>query len=298
MSFSHDTKAELCRLMPTSRCCAVAECYGILLYCNTFSHSEIRITTESQKLGALLPGLFAKAFSVAFDICAQKSGKAKKLTFIITDKKKLKKIFEMFGYDSETHISHHINLGVVEEDCCKQSIVRGAFLAGGSVTDPLKSYHLELVTGHYHIGREMYSLLLEMGFQPKEVERNGNFVTYFKQSTAIEELLTVIGAPISAMKLMSSKIEKDMRNSVNRKVNCDTANVSKTVEAAQKQIEIIQHLSENGGLDRLPEKLRETAVLRLENPELSIAELAAACTPPVTKSCLNHRLRKLNEMAE
>ena len=298
MSFSHDTKAELCRLTPTNRCCAVAECYGILLYCNTFSPAEIKITTESQKLGQLLPGLFAKAFSVAFDICAQKSSKAKKLTFTVNDAQKLNRIFDAFGYDSATHISHHINLGVIEDDCCKQSFIRGAFLAGGSVTDPLKSYHLELVTGHYHVGREMYSLLLEMDFQPKEVERNGNFVTYFKQSTAIEELLTTIGAPISAMKLMSQKIEKDMRNSVNRKVNCDTANVSKTVEAAQKQIEIIQSLSENRGLDRLPQKLRETAVLRLENPELSIAELAAACTPPVTKSCLNHRLRKLSELAE
>ena len=298
MSFSHDTKAELCRLVPTNRCCATAECYGVLLYCNTFSQAEIKITTESQKLGTLLPGLFARAFSVTFDVCAQKSSKAKKLTFVINDAAKLKKIFDAFGYERETHISHHINLGIVEDDCCKQSFIRGAFLAGGSVTDPLKSYHLELVTGHYYVGREIYSLLLEMGFQPKEVERNGNFVTYFKQSTAIEELLTMIGAPISAMKLMSQKIEKDMRNSVNRKVNCDTANVSKTVEAAQKQIEIIRSISEKGGLDGLPQKLRETAVLRLENPELSIAELAAACTPPVTKSCLNHRLRKLSELAE
>ncbi len=166
---------------------------------------------------------------------------------------------------------------------------------GGSVTDPAKRYHLELATDHYNVSRETYSLLLEMGFEPKELRRKGNFVIYFKQSAAIEDFLTTIGAPLSAMELMSLKVEKDMRNAINRKVNCDTANVSKTVDAALLQIEAIEKLSADAGLGSLPEKLRETAVLRLENPELSLNELAELSA--LTKSCLNHRLRKLVELA-
>jgi len=136
-----------------------------------------------------------------------------------------------------------------------------------------------------------------MGFTPKETARSGNYIIYFKQSTAIEDFLTLIGAPIHAMELMSAKIEKDMRNSVNRKVNCDTANVSKTVDAAAVYIGAIRIIEEAGVLGSLPEKLRQTADLRLNNPELSIKELAEISTPPVTKSCLNHRLRKLVEIA-
>jgi DNA-binding protein WhiA len=164
------------------------------------------------------------------------------------------------------------------------------------VTDPAKRYHLELVTDHFNVSRETYSLLLEMGFEPKEATRKGNFVIYFKQSSAIEDFITTIGAPLSAMELMSQKIEKDMRNSINRKVNCDTANVLKTVDAAILQIEAIKKIVIATGLDSLPDKLRETAVLRLENPELSLTELAVRSSPPLTKSCLNHRLRKLIEL--
>ena len=138
------------------------------------------------------------------------------------------------------------------------------------------------------------SLLQEQNFSPKHLERSGNYIVYFKQSSAIEDFLTFIGASGSAMELMSAKIEKDMRNSVNRRVNCDTANVSKTVDAAAAQLEAITRLD----LSTLPEKLCETARLRLENPELSLTELAELFEPPVTKSGLNHRLRKLKELSE
>jgi DNA-binding protein WhiA len=192
-------------------------------------------------------------------------------------------------------VAHHINLAVLEEECCRASFLRGAFLAGGSVTDPTKRYHLELVTDHFNVSRQTYSLLLEMGFEPKESSRAGNFIVYFKQSSAIEDFLTLIGAPVAAMELMALKVEKDMRNAVNRKVNCDTANVSKTVEAAMQQIEAIEKIERTTGLDALPHKLRETARLRLNNPEMSLSELAAAAG--MTKSCLSHRMRKLIEIS-
>lgn len=300
MTFSYSVKAELCKDPISRGCCAVSECYGLLLYCNTFSAREIKIITESREFAQRLPKLFKRAFGLEFDALPQsvppkRTGDKEKQTFQITDPGKLGAIFEVFGFSGSRLLAHHLNLSVLEDECCRPSFLRGAFLAGGSVTDPAKRYHLELATDHYNVSRETYSLLLEMGFEPKEVQRKGNFVIYFKQSTAIEDFLTTIGAPLSAMELMSLKVEKDMRNAINRKVNCDTANVSKTVEAALLQIEAIEKLSADAGLDSLPEKLRETAILRLENPEMSLNELAELST--LTKSCLNHRLRKLVELA-
>ena len=296
MSFSYDTKMELCGLKPESWCCARSECYGMLLFGNTFSAREIKIVTENKTLGGRFVELFELAFSITFDILPQ-ADKSGRQAYVITDSDKLNTVFEAYGFSPQSLLAHHVNLGVIEEDCCRRSFIRGAFLTGGAITDPAKSYHLELVTDHFNVSRQTYSLLLDMGFSPKETQRNGNFITYFKQSAAIEDFLTMIGAPLHAMKLMSAKIEKDMRNSVNRKVNCDTANVTKTVDASAAHIEAIARIESAGGLPSLPEKLRQTAMLRLEHPELSLQELAETSTPPVTKSCLNHRLRKLVELS-
>jgi len=296
MSFSYNTKAELCRLPDGSQCCAVAECYGILLYGNMFSAREIRIITGNHRLGEHLIKQFSCAFSVSFDILPESSSTGKH-AYIINDPGKLNRIFETYGASPESLLAHHVNLGVLEEECCRRSFIRGAFLTGGAITNPTKSYHLELVTDHYNVSRETYSLLLDMGFFPKEASRSGNYIIYFKQSSAIEDLLTLIGAPLHAMELMSAKIEKDVRNTVNRKVNCDTANVSKTVDASAAQIKAIMMIEAAGAYEALPEKLKQTADLRLQNPELSIKELAEISTPPVTKSCLNHRLRKLLDMS-
>jgi DNA-binding protein WhiA len=236
------------------------------------------------------------AFSLTFDILPSET-KTGKQAYIINNEKKLTEIFEVYGYDRENMLAHRVNLGVLENGCCRKSYVRGTFLTGGAVTNPAKSYHLELVTAHYNVSRQTYSLLLEMGLSPKETARGGNYIVYFKQSSAIEDFLAMIGAPIAAMALMSTKIEKDVRNSVNRKVNCDTANVTKTVDAAAAQIEAIEKLMADGVMDSLSDKLKQTALLRMENPELSITELAEISTPPLTKSCLNHRLRKLVKLA-
>ena len=138
----------------------------------------------------------------------------------------------------------------------------------------------------------------EAGFQPKEATRKANYIAYFKQSERIEDFLTAIGAPLAAMEIMNAKLEKNLRGSVNRRVNCDAANLDKAVEAAQVQLEAIRSLEQSGQLEGLPDKLRETARLRLEHPEDTLAELAALCDPPATKSALNHRLRKLVELGQ
>jgi len=296
MSFSYNTKAELCRVAPESNCCAIAECYGMLLYGNTFSMREIRIVTGNKVLGKRIVDLFLSAFKTSFDIMPDEDEPGKQ-AYIITDSGKIERIFEAYGFAKENLLAHHVNLSVLESECCIKSFIRGVFLAGGAVTDPAKSYHLELVTDHFNVSRQTYSLLLEAGFSPKETSRSGNYIIYFKQSTAIEDFLTYIGAPIHAMELMSAKIEKDVRNTVNRKVNCDTANVTKTVDAAALHIDAIEKIKALGVFESLPEKLKQAATLRVENPELSIKELAEISDPPVSKSCMNHRMRRLAEIS-
>ena len=180
---------------------------------------------------------------------------------------------------------------------CKSRATATSCSLTGSVTDPLKRYHLELATPHLQAGREVEALLRDMGYEPKNVQRQGNGVTYFKQSDHIEELLTRIGAPAAAMEVMAAKVEKEMRNTVNRRVNCDAANVDKAVAASREQVEALTRLTDAGIVATLPVKLQEVAVARLLQPELSLSELAETFDPPLTKSCLNHRMRKLMELA-
>ena len=296
MSFSFDVKTELCRAELGSRHQAAAECYGALLFCNRFSGEEIRFVTGSDAFAARLPRLFLRAFGVSFDEVSQKSGGGRRAV-VMRRAGSIAAVADALGYAPGT-VSHHVNLGLLEDEESRAGFLRGAFLAGGSVTDPRKRYHLELVTGHYTVSREITALFIDMGFEPKTVSRGGNYIIYFKQSAMIEDLLTTAGAPVAAMGLMSAKIEKDMTNLVNRKVNCDTANVTKAVEASAATLEAIRILRESGRLEALPEKLRETARLREENPELNLTELAELFDPPITKSGLNHRLRKLTELAE
>lgn len=297
-SFSYQVKSELCRVPVQRVCCARAEAYGVLLYCNTFNAREIRIITENPEFARRLPKLFHRAFSLRFDRLPQEQAGREKLIFQITDPAKLERIISQFGYEAKQTLALHINFGVLEEDCCRTSFLRGAFLSGGSVTDPEKRYHLELDTGHAQASREVAALLTEMGFLPHSVRRGGSSVIYFKQSEHIEDLLTTIGAPAAAMDIMTAKVDKEIRNGANRAMNCDMANVNKTIDAALEQKNAIQRLQENGRLERLPEKLRQTALLRLQYPEMSLSQLAEKCDPPVTKSCMNHRMRKLLEEAK
>ena len=297
MSFSSEAKAELCQLRPDKKSAAVAECYGVLLYCSSFSAREARIITASEDFAALLPRLFRRAFGLEFDKLPE-SGKSGKKSFLITDREKLSRIFDTFGADMQATLTHHVNFGVLEDEGCMEAFVRGAFLAGGSVTDPDKRFHLELATAHQSVSREMYTVLLDLGFSPKESGRQGNALLYFKKADVIADFFTAIGAPVTAMSVMTAKVEREMRNTVTRQINCDSHNADRTVAAAQEQIEAIRRFAREYGLESLPEPLHDTALLRITNPEASLADLAKLSLPPVSKSCLNHRLRKILELAD
>ncbi len=298
ISFSGAAKAEICRTVPQKNCCALAECFGILLFCNSFSVDCIRIITESRELAHSLPKLFKKAFRFSFDSVPSEDALGK-LIFQITDPEKISTIMNTYGFDARDTFCLHLNLPVVEDSCCKTAYLRGAFLAGGSVTDPIKGYHLELTTTHQSVARETFSLMEDVfGFKPKTAARGGSQVLYFKQSDTISDVLTFLGAPVAAMGIMEARLEKELNNKVNRRCNCDDANTSKVVEAAQEQLAAIRTLKEKGMFEQLPKKLMQAAVAREENPEYSLTELAALMEPPITKPAMNHRLQKLVAMAK
>lgn len=298
MSFSGNAKMEISSSVPQKRCCALAECFGILLFCNSFSGESIKIVTESREFAALLPKLFRKAFLLTFDVLPEPD-QTGKLVFQITSYEKILCIMNSFGFHPKDTLSLHINLPVVEDECCKSAFLRGAFLAGGSVTDPVKGYHLELATTHSSVAREALAVLEDvLGFYPKLTARGGGYVLYLKQSELISDFLTFLGAPVAAMGIMEARLEKELNNKVNRRCNCDDANTSKVVEAAQEQLAAIRILRECGRLASLPQKLQQAAVAREENPEASLTELSAMMEPPITKPAMNHRLKKLVQMAE
>lgn len=297
-SFSASAKAEICREYPQDGCCALAECFGILLFCNCFQDSLIKIITESQDFAKLLPKLFRKAFGVSFDTLPGEETKGK-LVFQITDRQKIAAIMESFGFAPKDTLALHINLPVVEEDCCKAAFLRGAFLAGGSVTSPSKAYHLEFTTTHKSVARECETLIHEtVGFPAKAAARGGVQVLYLKHSDLISDFLTFLGAPVAAMGIMEAKLEKELNNKVNRCCNCDDANTSKVVEAAQEQLGAIRVLRDRGLLEKLPQKIAQAAQARENNPEASLSELAAMMEPPITKPAMNHRLQRIVSMAK
>ena len=298
LSFSAAAKAEVCRILPHKHCCALAECFGILLFCNSFSGEGIKIITESREFAYILPKLFKKAFDLDFDSYPSLASPGK-LMFQIWEEDKLERIMNEFGFDRQDTLALHVNLPVVEGDCCKTAFLRGAMLAGGSVTDPIKGYHMEIATTHQSVARETTLLIREcMDFDVKSAGRGGGQVLYLKQSEQISDFLTYLGAPVAAMGIMEARLEKELNNKVNRRCNCDDANLSKVVEAAQEQLAAIRILKENGILDKLAPKLQQAAKAREDNPEGSLTELAAMMEPAITKPAMNNRMKRLVQLAK
>jgi DNA-binding protein WhiA len=298
VSFSANAKTEICKGVPQKNCCALAACFGVLLFCNSFGADGIRIITESREFAEVLPKLFRRAFSLNFDVLPDVDAGGK-MIFQIQDPQKLELIMDAYGFSVKDTFALHVNMPIVEDECCKSAFLRGAFLAGGSVTDPEKGYHLELATTHGSVSRETDALMQDaIGISPKSARRGGGYVLYLKQSDMISDFLTFLGAPVAAMGIMEARLEKELNNKVNRRCNCDEANTSKVVEAAQEQLAVIRSLKERGKLEHLPQKLQQAAKAREENPFASLTELAAMMEPPITKPAMNHRLKKLVEAAK
>lgn len=294
MSFSSDVKQELSQIDPISSCCLHAQAYAMLLFGRSFSFLDISLVTENEAVAQKYSDIINELFSLRPEI---NSGNSKKYSVTVPGKQDRARIMNFFGHD-ESDIFLRVNRSNIAQDCCFSAFLRGVFLSCGTVSSPEKNYHMEFTVSHKKLCMDLMQIFEELDFSPKYVCRKSNHIIYFKVSEKIEDFLTTIGAMNSSLELMGIKMHKDMVNHVNRRVNFENANLNRTVEAAITQVEAIEKIEKRMGLDSLPAPLREIAVLRMDNPEVSLSELAQMVSPPLTRSGVNHRLKRLVEIAE
>lgn len=293
MSFASDVKNEIISF-ERAECCQSALNYGLLLFARSFSKDSISLLTENESV--------ANAFADAsFSLCNKKTplqiSDAGKYKVNIEDGVQIAEILNNLGYDVKS-FKRRINFANIPDSCCFSAFAAGAFLACGTVTDPDKEYHLEFSLSTKGLCDDLVKIFDEFEIHPKTTLRGGAYVVYIKNSNDIEELLTRMGAMETAMQLMGAKMFKDIRNTVNRKVNFESANLERAVAAATKQQDAIIKLTEKSGIDSLPEQLREIARLRLADIQLSSAEIAKMLPESISVSGVNHRFRKIIKMAE
>ena len=307
MSFSSEVKEELSEQIASGRHCRLAETAAILSLCGKIVITEndrycVKIQTENLAVARKYFTLLRKTFNIRAEVSVRKSREVRFYSVIVSKDPEARRLLgETCLLDEDGNVSecmspmHH---RLLRQNCCRRAFIRGAFLAVGSVSDPEKSYHFEIVCTASEKARQLQELLASYDVDAKVVLRKRHYVVYIKEGSQIVELLGLMGAHISLMQLENVRIVKEMRNSVNRKVNCETANLNKTVSAAVRQAEDIRYIQEKIGLDKLSMDLEETARLRLEHTEASLKELGDMLSPKVGKSGVNHRLRKLSQIAD
>lgn len=295
MSFSSQVKNELLKNEYENRCCKKSLLYGMALFSKKFSFKRITFQSENEGTTELFRHLLKELCNIEAKIEVSPSGKS--FTIDINSKKNASKLMTFFGHseDEKNLVVNFSNFGC---ESCPNAFIAGAFLSCGTVSSPEKDYHLEFNISYLNLAKSFITLFNEFDLTPKLVTRKGYNVVYFKDSEAIEDFLYIMGAVSSMFEMMNIKIVKEIRNTANRKANCETANIEKTVQASMPQIEAILKIKKKKGLDYLSKPLREMAQARLDNPDLSLAELAASFDPPISKSGANHRLKRLEEIAK
>ena len=310
MSFSGNIKEEISRQLSPARHCQIAELAAIISMCGAVmidsrGHAALKIHTENLAVARKYFTLLKKTFNIRIDVSIRQgigNHKNRTCTVAVTHHEDAMRVLQAVKLiDPYGEIEENLSLAqnvVLMQSCCKRAFIRGAFLAAGSISDPEKFYHFEIACATEAKAKQIQGLIFSMGIEAKIVQRKKYFVVYIKEGSQIVDILNVMEAPVALMELENIRILKEMRGSVNRQVNCETANINKTVSAAVKQMEDIIYIRDTAGLDSLPETLREIAELRLARPEATLKELGEALDPPVGKSGVNHRLRKLGNMAE
>lgn len=309
MSFSGEVKEELARQVSGSRHCQLAELAAIICFCGRVEtgkgdESRLCLHTENEAVIRKSFTLLKKTFNIDTDVAEVSLEEGKGHTYITLTEERdaIDKILQAVKMKDEGGIEDAFRSGVnplvIKNGCCKRAFLRGAFLSIGSMSDPEKSYHLEFVCNHEECAEQLRQLIQGFGVEAKIVSRKKYYVVYLKEGACIADMLNIMEAHVALMNFENYRIVKEMRNSINRKVNCETANITKTVNASSKQIEDILLIREHYGFQNLSDNLRETAEIRLEYPDAALKELGQMLTPPVGKSGMNHRLRKLNEIAD
>ena len=307
MSFSGNVKKELSRQWSTARHCQIAETAAIISMCGKVLISEkgeytVKIHTENSFVARKYFTLLRKTYNIDTEISVRRSQSMTMYSVIIKnheDSKKVllaSKLLDPYG-DICENMSVSDNL-IIQKECCKRAFIRGAFLVTGSISDPEKFYHFEIVCSTESKASQLKKIINSFHIDAKIVARKKHFVVYVKESEGIVDILNVMEAHVSLLEFENIRILKGMRNTVNRKVNCETANLNKTVSAAVKQVEDINYIKNTVGFSVLSENLEELARLRLEHTDSSLKELGQMLTVPVGKSGVNHRLRKISQMAD
>lgn len=284
MSFSREVKAELARQYPSARHCQIAELAALMNFCGQYGKDKeglytIGFQTENEAVARKCFTLLQKTFNIDTDVAMTEE--------------ELGTFMAKFG-----NLSQPISHLLIKNSCCQRAFLRGAFLSVGSISDPAKGYHLEFVCTRQEKAEQLQSLIQGFHIEAKIVLRKKYYVVYLKEGAGIVDLLNVMEAHVALMNLENLRILKEMRNSVNRRVNCETANITKTVNASARQIEDIELVRDHYGFDNLPDNLRQMAQVRLDYPDAPLKELGGYLNPPVGKSGVNHRLRKLSELAD
>lgn len=295
MSFSSDVKKELVEIQIENNCCKKSLLYGMALFSKSFSFREVVFQSKSRATAELYCSLLKELCSIKAVIKASPSGKI--YTASVKNAENVARIMSYFAHD-KAETSLRINFSNFDCEECQSAFLRGAFLACGAVSSPEKDYHLEFSVPYMNLSKSLVTCLQEKELAPKVTHRKGYNIIYFKDSEEIEDCLYIMGAGKSMFDMMNVKIVKEIRNTANRKANCDAANIEKTVAAASPQIAAIMKIEREKGLDSLSEPLRQMAEIRMENPDLSLNELAKMFDPPISRSGVNHRLSRLVKIAE
>ncbi|WP_461613393.1 DNA-binding protein WhiA [Clostridium sp. Marseille-QA1073] len=309
MSFSLKVKNEICRYTDLNKKEAIAELSGIMKASGTLGLGankamSFKVITENPAIARLIFKLLKEHFNIHTKLLVKRSNSLKKnnvYVVMITEDMNVKELLLEVGVLTNKDflgLDYSIPERIISEESHKRAYIRGAFLGGGSISNPEKTYHLEFVTHNLDYANELSNLINSYGLSSKVIQRKSSYVIYIKEGEQIVDLLNIIGAHSSLLELENIRIMKEMRNNVNRLVNCETANLSKTVNAAVRQVESIKMIQNEIGLNRLPKNLREIAELRLEYPDESLKELGGMLNPPVGKSGVNHRLRRIEKIAE
>lgn len=310
MSFSSKVKNEICRRTDLSKEECIAELSGIMKVSGTLSLGSkkalsFRVITENPAIARLIFKLLKEYFDIHTKIMITRSNSLKKNNLymvVISEEDRVRellyKVAVLKDVDGIIELNYSIPENIIESEECKRAYIRGAFLGGGSISNPEKTYHLEFVTHHEDYAFRLSALINSFNLGSKVIQRKSSFVVYIKDGEQIVDLLNIIGAHSSLLELENVRIMKEMRNNVNRLVNCETANLSKTVNAAVRQVESIKLIQREIGLQRMPKNLREIAELRLNYPDESLKELGEMLDPPVGKSGVNHRLRRIEKIAD
>ena len=301
MSFSSDLKKEISTKIDKAEPCRIAELSGIFsLNARLYNDSNvpyIRIKTDVTYMMDIVLKMIRLLFDFTkAEIMIDEEESENASVTIIGDKAVGQVLMKLKLTEDDTRLSSDDI--IIQKECCKKAFLRGLFLARGSVNDPNKSYQMEIVVSNEYRVDQLIHILNSFGLEPKSFKRRSHFVVYVKDSNSISEIIGILGASNAFMEFENIRIYKDLRNSINREVNCETANISKITEAAAKQINDIKIIEEKKGLKSLSAPLLELATIRLENPDLSLKELGDMVSPPIGKSGVNHRLRRISEIAD